>query len=325
MPLIDSSYKAPKWILGKHSETIIPSLFRQVEGVRYVRERIPTEDGDFLDLDWSYKKGSSRLAILTHGLEGSTSSSYILGMVKKLNDEGWNVLAWNFRSCSGELNRKIHLYHAGSTGDLDGVVQYALKQKPYKELVLIGFSMGGNIVLNYLGKGGDKVASCLSKAVVFSVPCDLYSCVRKLSKGVNYVYLYNFLLTLKSKIVEKAKKFPELLSDVDLSKINSLIDFDNRFTAPLFGFKDAMHYYSECSSTSILSNIHHPCLIINAHNDPILDPSFSPIKECKNSKWVHLEIPSNGGHLGFMKKGINGLYWSEERALDFLRNRDHSV
>lgn len=321
MPLIPSSYEAPKWLLGKHSETILPSLFRQVEGVSYARERIPTPDGDFLDLDWSVK-GAGRLVILSHGLEGSTSSPYILGMVKMLNQEGWDAAAWNFRGCSGELNLRKRFYHAGSTEDLDTVIKHSVKTRQYSEIVLIGFSLGGNIVLKYLGENNSQSLPSISKSVVFSVPCDLHSCVNKLSAKANYIYLRNFLVTLKSKLTQKAEKFPEILLDVDLSKINSFTDYDNYITAPLFGFRDASHYYAECSTKLIIPKIQTPCLIVNARNDPILDIASSPVEECRVSRFVNLEQPARGGHLGFMKDGINGGYWSEDRVLEFLRSEN---
>lgn len=324
MPLIPSSYKAPKWLLGKHSETVLPSLFRQVEGVNYIRERIPTFDGDFLDLDWS-GKGGSRLAVLSHGLEGSTRSPYILGMVKTLNENGWDTAAWNFRGCSGELNLRRRFYHAGSTEDLDSVVKHALKTRRYSEIILIGFSLGGNIVLKYLGENNSGGVPHISKSVVFSVPCDLRSCVNKLSDRANYIYLRNFLVTLKTKMMQKAEKFPDILLDVDLSKINNFTDYDTYITAPLFGFKDALHYYSECSTNNVIPSIRTPCLIVNAKNDPILDISRAPVEECRRSDWVHLEQPTRGGHLGFMKDGINGGYWSEDRVLEFLKSEDNST
>jgi predicted alpha/beta-fold hydrolase len=318
MPLIHSSYEAPKWLLGKHSETILPSRFRQVEGVTYIRERISTPDKDFLDLDWS-TKGGDHLAILSHGLEGSTSSSYILGMVKALNAEGWDAVAWNLRGCSGETNLRKRFYHAGSSEDLDAVVKHAIKTGRYKKIVLIGFSLGGNIILKYLGENGAALSSHISKSIVFSVPCDLLSCVNKLSSRANYIYLRNFLVALKSKLIKKAEKFPDILLGVDLSQIHDFTEYDRYITVPSFGFKNELHYYEECSTSKCIPKIKIPCLIVNAKNDPILDATRFPVEECKSSDWVNLEQPLRGGHVGFMKNTINGEYWSEERALEFLR------
>ncbi|HSX12788.1 MAG TPA: alpha/beta fold hydrolase [Rhabdochlamydiaceae bacterium] len=318
MPVINSSYKAPLWIGGKHAQTIIPNIFRKVSPAPiYMRERTLTADHDFLDLDFS-SQGHDRLAIITHGLEGNSSSSYVLGMVKEFNANQWDVLAWNFRSCGGELNHSIRLYHAGSTDDLQHVIEHVLKMKKYKEIVLIGFSLGANIILKYLGEQAEEVPREISKAIAVSAPCDLFACIQALSSGINRIYIKHFLLTLKSKMIKKAKKFPEIFSGIKISKIQHIIEFDNLITAPLCGFKDAFHYYSECSSKKNISEIRVPTLILNAQNDPFLHPSSFPYEECQKSRFVTLETPYDGGHIGFIKKRLMGKYWMEERAIDFV-------
>jgi uncharacterized protein len=316
MPLIPSSYKAPGWLPGKHAETIIPNLMRKVEGIQYTRERITTQDGDFLDLDWSCT-GSSKLVIIAHGLEGNTSRPYVLGMVKEMNAAGWDALSWNFRSCSGEINKVVQLYHAGLYRDLAAVISHALSTKRYKEVALIGFSIGGNIVLKYLAETA-IIPSEIFKAAVFSVPCNLKACVEELSLRKNRVYVNNFLETLRVKLEEKIKLYPELLAYLHPKEIRSLIDFDNLFTAPLNGFKNAYHYYEVCSSKHNIPDIRTPVLIVCAQNDPFLNQDCFPLKECADSKWVSFELPEEGGHLGFMKKSIHGRYWSEERVLKYL-------
>lgn len=317
MPLLSSStYRAPMWIGGKHAQTIIPALFRKVQGVSYIRERIETSDGDFLDLDWSCQ-GNKRLAIVSHGLEGATTQPYMLGMVKQLNQHQWDTLCWNLRSCSGELNRSVRLYHAGSTDDLKAVVEYA-RNKNYEEIVLVGFSLGGSLIIKYLGEMGTAIPRELSRAVTISVPCDLYACIKALSSGINRIYLNHFLVTLKEKMTRKTKLFPDLLKGINISGIRDLIDFDNHFTAPLNGFRDAWHYYAECSCKKGIGEIRIPSLILNAQNDPFLHPRCFPIEECRKSDHVFFESPYDGGHQGFMKKHVIGTYWSEERVIDFL-------
>ena len=318
MPIISSTYKAPLWIGGKHAQTIIPGLFHRVLNPPvYTRERILTKDRDFLDLDWSCK-GNKRLMIVTHGLEGNSQGPYILGMVKEFNAHHWDALAWNFRSCSGELNHSVRLYHAGSTDDLECVINHVVKTKQYQEIALIAFSVGGNITLKYLGDTGDEVPKIISKAVVFSAPCDLFACIQELSFGFNRLYTNRFLSSLKAKMLKKAKIFPALLSGIPISKIEDFIDFDNLITAPLSGFKDAFHYYSECSSKKVIGNIQVPTLIVNAQNDPFLHPASFPFEECQKSRTVTLESPYDGGHQGFIKNHLIGRYWSEERALEFI-------
>lgn len=317
MPILTSKYRAPLWIGGKHAQTILPSLLRKVTGVHYARERIATEDADFLDLDWSCID-SKKLVIIGHGLEGNTGKSYVQGMVKEFNARGWDAVGWNLRSCSGELNHSFRLYNAGATDDIKRIIHHVLSQKKYKQICLIGFSMTGNIILNYLAESKNELPTELKRAVVFSVPCDLYACIRSLSSGFNRIYLNQFLFSLKRKIVSKSKIYPGLLSHIKIEKINDFIDFDTYINVPHYGYRDVMHYYQECSSKYKISKIETPTLIVNAKNDPFLHPSCFPHEVCLQSRHVYFEGPDDGGHIGFIKDRINGIYWSEERAIQFI-------
>lgn len=319
MPILTSNYKAPIWIGGKHAQTIIPGLFRKVSGVHLTRERITTEDHDFLNIDWSSHK-HSRLVIISHGVEGSSRQPYVLGMIRAFTACGWDALGWNFRSCGGELNQTARFYHAGCTYDLKAVIEYALKTKRYQEIVLVGFSLGGSITLKYLADEAANLPKEITKACVFSVPCDLHACAIALSKGINRIYLNRFLVTLKEKIAQKGKLYPNLYGRVNLSKIQDFIDFDNMITAPFSGFKDALHYYVECSGKRSIPRIRTQTLIVNAENDPFLHPACFPHEECDKSSHVFFECPRDGGHQGFIKEQLHGTYWSEERALEFLNS-----
>jgi predicted alpha/beta-fold hydrolase len=306
-------------MIDPHSQTIIPALFRKVEGVKFLRERIVTRDHDFLDLDWS-AIGSDKLVILSHGLEGNTSQHYMRGMVKAVNGEGWDVLAWNLRSCSGEMNRKPYFYRADSVEDIELVVKHAIHKKRYQEIVLIGFSLGGSLTLKLLGDLGSQYYSEISKALVFSVPCDLNVTVKLLSKGINKrVYLRRFLRALKSKLQRKIEQFPELSDQIKVEQVSSFEDFDNIFTAPLWGYKNAEEYYACASCKRDIRRIRVPTLVINAKDDPMLVEASHPIEESRNHKWVDLELPEHGGHVGFMLSTINGPYWTEQRAIELLR------
>ena len=319
MPIItSSSYRAPLWVPGKHAETILPSLFRYVEDIPFIRERIATHDGDFLDIDWSCQN-SENLVILAHGVEGHSRRPYIKGMSKEFLSKGWDVLAWNFRGCSGEINRKARLYHAGCSDDLSTVINHALKTKRYKKIVLIGFSIGGSVILKYLGESADSLPSEIACAIGFSVPCDLHSCVHMLSLGFSRIYVGHLLRTLKQKVIEKAKAFPELLNGIDLSRVKTFYDFDDCYTAPVHGFRDAEHYYDECSTRKNISQIKVPTLIVNAQNDPFMGPTCFPVEECQSSEFVYLETPKDGGHIGFMNMTLTGKFWTEERAMQFLQ------
>ena len=311
------SYKPPLFLSNGHLQTIYPTFLRKLDHAFYQRERITTPDDDFLDLDWSCK-GNNRLAILSHGLEGSSFRPYMVGMVLALNKCGWDALAWNYRSCSGEINRQLRFYHNGATDDLDIVVEHACKKGLYKSIALIGFSMGGNLSLVYLGEKGKKIHSLISKSIVFSVPCDLEASAAKLAHPLNMIYMRRFLRMLHKKVTEKMRLFPDRISDDGYEKIKDFKGFDDRYTAPIHGFKNAEDYWRRCSSNNYIPGIKIKTLIINAANDPFLSEECFPIKQTKDHQYVSLEIPKSGGHVGFESFNAEGMYWSEKRALQFL-------
>ena len=311
---ISDKYLPPFFLFSPHLETIYPSLLRRVKLTPYTRERIPTPDNDFLDLDW-IKKDSDKVVIISHGLEGNTERPYIRGMAKALYDQGFDVLAWNFRGCSEEMNRQTRFYHSGATDDLDTVIRHVIQSKNYNAIFLVGFSLGGNLTLKYLGER--DVQPAIKKAVVFSVPMDLKTSCEKISSPGNRIYSNRFLKSLKRKILLKSLTRQDL--DVSgLSSIKTLLAFDDRYTAPLHGFKDALDYYAQCSSIHFVRDIRIPTLIINTLNDPFLSADCFPKEALANHPYVKLEILQRGGHVGFAQFNKNGLYWSEQRALEFL-------
>jgi uncharacterized protein len=314
--IIQSTYKAPAYLFNGHLQTIIPSAFRKVQGISYTRERIETADGDFLDLDWS-KAGSEQLVILSHGLEGSADRHYIKGMAKAFNKQKWDALAWNCRSCSGEMNRTARFYHHADIHDLEAVIRHVLVKNLYHSVVLIGFSMGGCITLRLLGEKGEHLHPAIKKAVAFSVPCDLTSSVVHLSRPQNSFYSRRFLRKLEKKIQAKALLFPDKVNYTDFKTIKAFKDFDNRYTAPLHGFADAEDFYKKASVRPYLSNIRIPTLLINALNDPFLTPECFPVPEAEANPYLFLEMPLQGGHVGFSTTN-NEECWSEKRAVEFV-------
>ncbi|GAB2560085.1 YheT family hydrolase [Spirosoma aerophilum] len=330
MPLIaPSSYVPPPQLWNGHLQTIIPSLFRKVQ-VTYVRERIETPDDDFLDLDWGYAGvrseqqgvGDRPLVVLTHGLEGSSTSSYLAGMVRHLTQHGFDCLAWHYRSCSGELNRQQRFYHIGETGDLHFIIQHALL-KGYQTIYLMGFSAGGNVTLKYIGEQAQALHPAIRKAVVFSVPVHLMGSARRLEQWDSLVYNYRFNRTLKRKIMQKAAVMPGIFPTEALLKARNIREFDNLFTAPMNGFRDVTDYYTRSSSLQFIPTIAIPTLLVNAKNDPFLSPECFPETLGRELPNVWMEFPEQGGHCGFPSKkgGIQGTYWSEERALQFIMNQ----
>lgn len=311
-----SSYKSPAWLYNGHLQTIIPSIFRKVENVPYKRERIKTIDKDFLDIDWLLAD-SSNLVIISHGLEGDSQRAYIKGMARAFHLTGWDVLAWNFRGCSGEMNKLLRFYHSGDTHDLEFVINYALAKKKYHKIFLIGFSLGGNITLKFLGEKGENLQKEIIGAATFSVPLDLHTSCIKISKKSNFIYSKRFLRHLKRKVSAKSKKMPDLLTTEHFNKIKTLTDFDDLYTAPIHGFKDAVTYYKDSSALPLLNSIAVPTLIVNAKNDPFLSSECYPENFIEGEEYVLLEVPLEGGHCGFPEYNKEGLFWSEKRALAF--------
>jgi len=317
MPVITpSAYSSPLLLPGGHLQSILP-VFRKVCGVRYARERIHTPDDDFLDLDWA-KTGSRKIAILSHGLEGNTQRHYILGMILALHRRGWDALAWNYRGCSGEPNKKLRSYHSGETADLHTVISHVIARNDYSEIALIGFSLGGNITLKYLGEQNSNIHPLVSKAIAFSVPCDLKSGALKLAQISNLIYMKMFLRSMHEKIRAKMRILPGEINDDGFDRIRTFHEFDNRYTAPIHGFKDANDYFAKCSSRQFIPAIRVPTLLVNARNDPFLAEQCFPYEEAAANPNFFFEAPESGGHTGFLAWNRAGEYWSETRTLAFL-------
>lgn len=317
--MINSSYRAPLLFRNAHIHTVYPALFRRVSDVCYQRERIETPDDDFLDLDWS-RVGGEALVILSHGLEGDSHRPYVKGMVRALNCHGIDALAWNYRGCSGEPNRQLRMYHNGAIDDLHSVVAHAAPA--YRAVYLVGFSMGGNLTLLYLGKMAGQLPAVVKGSVTFSVPCDLADSAAALERRRNTIYMARFLTSLHAKICAKQARFPEALDDRGYHEIKTFRDFDARYTAPLHGFDSAEDYWSKCSCGPWLEQIRLPSLIVSAVDDPFLAAGCYPLHECAANPHTTLEITRHGGHVGFVALNDGGRYWSEERAVAFIRQLD---
>ena len=319
--LTHSHYIPPTYLPNGHLQTLYPALFRKVRNVQYQRERISTPDNDFLDLDWSCVN-ADQLVIVSHGMEGDSQRPYVKGMVLAFNKMGYDALAWNFRGCSGEINKTIRFYHSGATDDLDLVIQHALRQSKYTNIVLVGFSLGGNLTLKYLGEQGINLPGSVKKAITFSVPLDLYGSSLQIEKPVNYVYKMRFLRRLKYKVKTKAALMPGMLHTKSMDTIRSIFAFDDHYTAPLHGFAGARDYYEKCSSIHFLADIRIPTLIVNALNDSFLAKTCFPDKKLLQNEHIFFETPIHGGHCGFKPREPYpyGCYWSEHRALEFVKD-----
>ncbi len=318
MPLLQTPVFKPSFPLKwGHVQTIFPRIFRNISLPPLVRRRISTPDGDFIDLDW-HLTGSSRLAIISHGLEGNSRRAYILGMARALVLAGWDCIAYNFRGCSEEMNKASTMYHSGTTEDLHTVIEYGLDTGNYDEVALIGFSMGGNQTLKYLGEAPDRVPQQIKKAVCLSVPCDLAASSAMLLKNSNRIYTKYFLHSLKQKVRNKNAQYPDLYPLDNLDNISTLTEFDNTYTAPVHGFRDAADYYASCSCKKFLKDVKVQTLLLNSKDDPFLDDSCYPTAEAAANPNLFMQIPLYGGHVGFANFPQEKIYWSEKRAVRFL-------
>jgi uncharacterized protein len=320
MPLVSSSYKPLIIFRNGFVSTVYSGLARKVLGVNQERERMTLSDGDFLDLDWSYsQKPTIKLIILLHGLEGNAQRPYMLGAAKVFNQNNFDVVCVNFRSCSSEENLKYRSYHSGVTEDLEDVINHIIATKKHSEIFLKGFSLGGNVTLKYLGEER-SIPSQIKAAVAISVPCSLYGSCIELHKFKNVLYHDMFKKYLIDKLKQKQKRFPDLISDADINSIKTLKDFDDVYTSKAHGFKDALDYYEKSSSLQFLNNISIPTLVINAENDSFLSADCYPIEAAKANPNLYLEAPKYGGHVGFYSS--NNVYYNEKRALEFLIEKD---
>jgi len=319
VPIASSTYTPPPLLDGGHRQTLYASLVRRVDFVYDRRERITTPDDDFLDLDWATPDttNTQRVAILTHGLEGSADRKYMRGMARAFVRRGWTVCALNLRGCSGETNRQVATYHSGKTDDLTLVVNHVLDQG-HAPIVLVGFSLGGNLTLKYLGERGAQVDNRIRGAAALSAPVNLSASADQIDRWSNWHYTQYFLHSLRQKMRVKARQHPDRVSTDRLWEIQTLRGFDDAYTAPLHGFNGADDYYRRASSKPLLSDLTVPTLLLNAANDPFLPPSCYPRSIARDHERLTLEIPASGGHVGFVSFNDAGEYWSEQRTTSFL-------
>lgn len=319
MPLLESSYIPTFPFENNHINTFYKTAFYKKK-IKYNRVRIDTPDLDFIDLDFSVC-GSNTLIIAMHGLEGSSESNYMVSAIKYLNSYNLDCVAVNFRGCSGFDNRQIYTYHSGKSDDIKTIINYILQEFKYKRIILLGYSMGGNIVLKYLGETA-IIPSRIKGAIAFSVPCDLEGSSKALANPNNKLYLRRFLKTLRKKTLKKINKYPHCSLDrSSVQTATNFEDFDNAVTAPLFGFDKAKDYWEKCSSKQFIPTINIPTLLVNALDDTFLSASCYPFEEAKKHSCFYLETPDHGGHVGFNNSVFsNDQRWSNHRIIDFINS-----
>lgn len=319
MPFLENTnynHQVPFLHKNAHFSTIYAGKFKKFKVPNYSRDIIELFDGDFLEIDFNLKN-PKKAVILCHGLEGNSQRTYINSCATLFLENDYSVFAWNNRTCSGKMNRLPKMYHHASIEDLDAVVKFALS-KGIEELFLVGYSMGGAQVLNYLGRI-NEIDTRVKAGVSVSVPIEIKASADSLKKGFNKVYMYNFLIGLKHKLKLKAQQFPDVIT---MDKVKQIRDFDfldDNFTAPLHGFLDRHDYYYQVSPARSLENVKHPVLILNSYDDPFLGEGCFPVQLAENKANVFLEVTNYGGHCAFPVKNSNYSY-AEIKALEFFNS-----
>jgi len=280
---------------------------------------VATDDGDFLDLDWLDAIPSAPLLLVLHGLEGDVTSHYVAGLVQQAAKRGWGAVALSFRSCSGEPNRLPRFYHSGDTGDLDTVIRLVIDRRPDVRMAAAGISIGGNVLLKWLGERGSDAPRQFAGAVAISTPYDLTACARALDRGfARAVYTANFLRSLKAKVRQKARVYPGFVDVPAVLRARTFAEYDRIVTAPLHGFTDERDYWTRASSRPYLPRVRRPALLINARDDPFVPPESLPDPRSLPPE-MEIEFSEQGGHAGFLQGPPWAVEsWAERRAVAWL-------
>jgi len=316
------SFNPPFYLRNKHIQTLYSSFFRKKINNNFKIEKFTLNDGDFIECFWSKKdKNPKNIVILLHGLTGSYRSTYIQGIVNSLNQNNITSVIMHYRGSSGIPNNKPRMYHSGETKDIKEYIEYLKNKYPDSNLFAVGYSIGGNMLLKYLGE--TKENSNLKAAISISAPLDLAICANRVQKGFSRFYQYILLKELKKVLKIKFQKFNMnryiKLKETDIDTLNSFWDFDNRYTAPIHGFKDVYDYYQKSSAKQYLKYIKTDTLIIHSLDDPFMTPEILPTDK-EISKFIKLEIHKYGGHVGF----INGsffkpIYYLDKRIIKYIK------
>ncbi len=315
MPVIESRYRAPRWLPGPHVQTIVAAKLAPRPRVAYRRERWDTPDGDFIDVDFALPEPAdddAPVLVLFHGLEGCSRSHYALAIMRDFADRGWRGIVPHFRGCSGEPNRLPRAYHSGDSNEGDWILRRIHARWPHARLHAAGISLGGNMLAKWLGER-EEDARFVTAAASIGAPLDLAAGGAALGRGFNLVYTKMFLSTLKEKALAKTQRFPGIADAAAVRASRTMRDFDNAFTAPVHGFRDADDYWARASGKPWLAGVKIPHLVLNALNDPFV-PAASLPRERDVSRHVLLEQPEEGGHIGFAQGAPPG-------TLDFLPQR----
>lgn len=355
-----SSCPVPLWLPDRQSQTLFGALAAPYNRIRFIRERLDTPDGDFIDLDWNapvlhlrarrqqdpalahtaavrwfseqdreqleaaaeihqQQQGPQPALVLLHGLEGSSQSRYAQSIAQYFLAQGWIVVVAHFRGCSGFSNRLARAYHSGDSEEIHFILKSVHQRVPTARWHAVGVSLGGNALLKCLGET-PTTFSWLNAAAAISAPLDLVAAGHHLSDNLfnREIYARHFLRTLKPKVLQKARRFPGVIDVMGINQARDLRDFDDAYTAPMHGFKDAADYWQQSSSKPWLKKITLPTLVLNARNDPFLPEQVLPGPEYGSQSLVFHQ-PAQGGHVGFVTGTWPGnLNWLPNRLRSFF-------
>jgi len=324
------SFRPSWWLRNGHAQTIYATLLAPRPRVRYRRERWDTPDGDFIAVDWLESRHSQLetrnskletarpLVVLFHGLEGSSHSHYALALMAEVSRRGWRGAVVHFRGCGGEPNRLPRAYHSGDSAEADWILRRFAAGQAGAPVYAAGVSLGGNVLLKWLGENAQTAGAVVARAAAMSAPVDLMAAGDALGRGFNLLYTRHFLRTMKAKSLAKLARFPSLYDAESVRGARTLREFDDLVTAPLHGFAGVDDYWTRASSKPWLRYIAAPTLMINARNDPFLPHHALPTRG-EASPAVTLDFPAGGGHAAFVGGPFPGrLDWVPQRILDFF-------
>ena len=316
-----TDYRPPWWLPGGHLQTLYSALCAPAPEVDYQRSRWDTPDGDIVAADSVSGPAHAPLVVLFHGLEGGSHSHYARSLMAEIQRLNWRGLVPHFRGCGGEPNRLPRAYHSGDTVEIEWMLQRAKSMAGAAPLFAVGVSMGGNALLKWSGERGAGATGIVSAIVAVSVPYELAATGDHLARGVNRIYTWNFLRTLKANSRRRLERFPKLFDGMAMERARNMREFDDAVTAPLHGFKNVDDYWTQASCKPALRGIRVPTQLIHARNDPFTPAEILPTRN-EVSDQVSLDFCDAGGHVGYVSAPMPGkLEWLPQRISYFLEQQ----
>lgn len=314
-----SQFKPAWWLPNSHLQTLWPAVCRgAIKNIPLERERLELPDGDFIDIDWWGREQTGPIVMILHGFEGSINSHYAKGMLQAIHQQGWRGMFMHFRGCSGEPNRLARGYHSGETADVDYVVKTIVERENNPDMAAIGYSLGGNILLKWLGETGRR--NPLTAAIAISVPFDLHKAAKRIDSGFSWFYQWYLVRCAVFRLLQKFEHVPAPFDTSTLTHVDGIRELDFKYTVPMHGFSSVEEYYTQTSSRPYLRHIRVPTLLLQAKDDPFMTEEVIPEKH-ELSPYIKLEVSETGGHVGFVSGTVpwKPQYWLEERVPQFLK------